>query len=70
MNTYGNFVPLETVEPEMARQWLPMRFFVSAKTFAEAAEAVDKRLHAESIPAALREEFERQDQFFLETLVR
>ncbi len=70
MTAHGNFVPLETVEPEMARQLLPARLLVSAKTFAEAAEAVDKRLQAESIAAPLQEACKRQEQFLLETLVR
>lgn len=54
----------------MARQLLPARLLVSAKTFAEAAEAVDKRLQAESIAAPLQEACKRQEQFLLETLVR
>lgn len=47
MTTHGNFVPLETVEPEAARRLRPgVHFFVSAMTFAEAAEAVDNAIQA------------------------
>lgn len=62
MTTHGNFVPLELVEPDAARRLLPgVHFFVSAMTFAEAAEAVDKSLEAKFIDLQNRETHKRQD---------
>lgn len=54
--TSKHFVPLETVEPEMARRLLPgVTFMVSSVTFAEAAAEVDKALQAKRDELAARE---------------
>lgn len=56
MTKSGNIVPLENVEPEMARRLLPgVRFFVSAKTFAEAAAECDKALQTQPIALPARD---------------
>lgn len=56
MTKSPNIVPLETVEPEMARKLLPgVRFMVSSVTFAEAAAEVDKTLQAKRDELAARQ---------------
>lgn len=56
MTNTGKIVPLETVEPEMARKLLPgVHFMVSSVTFAEAAAEVDEAREARRNELAARE---------------